>query len=135
MDADTTSPTVVISSDASAPVTGPFAITIAFSESVIGFDLADLVVGNGIEIVIESRVPRRHASAAPGFFWSPRAARSVGTRCWWAGRLASARLSRSLGRALWRCWRDRASSRSVPVCAEPLAAARSGATLGLEARP
>ena len=45
--ADTTSPTVAISSDADAPVTGPFSITIAFSESVAGFELADLVVGNG----------------------------------------------------------------------------------------
>ena len=47
VDADTTSPTVVISTDADAPVTGPFSLTIAFSESVTGFDLADLVVGNG----------------------------------------------------------------------------------------
>ena len=45
--ADTTSPTVAISSDASAPVTGPFSIAIAFSEPVTGFELADLVVGNG----------------------------------------------------------------------------------------
>ena len=47
VDADTTSPTVVINSDASAPVTGPFPIAIAFSEPVIGFELEDLVVGNG----------------------------------------------------------------------------------------
>ena len=45
--ADTTSPTVAISSNASAPVTGPFSIAIAFSEPVTGFELADLVVGNG----------------------------------------------------------------------------------------
>ena len=45
--ADTTSPTVTISSGASAPVTGPFSITIDFSEPVTGFELADLVVGNG----------------------------------------------------------------------------------------
>ena len=45
--ADTTSPTVAISSDASAPVTGPFPITIAFSELVTGFELEDLVVENG----------------------------------------------------------------------------------------
>ena len=45
--ADTTPPTVTISSDANAPVTGPFPVTIAFSEPVTGFDLADLVVGNG----------------------------------------------------------------------------------------
>ena len=47
VDADTTSPTVVISTGASAPVTDPFSIMIAFSEPVTGFDLADLVVGNG----------------------------------------------------------------------------------------
>ena len=47
VDADTTSPTVVISSDAVAPVTGPFSIAIAFSEPVTGFELADLVIRNG----------------------------------------------------------------------------------------
>ena len=47
MDADTTSPTVAISSDAGAAVTGPFSITVAFSEPVTGFELKDLVVGNG----------------------------------------------------------------------------------------
>ena len=47
VDADTTSPTVVISSDVGAPVTGPFSIAIAFSEPVTGFEFADLVVGNG----------------------------------------------------------------------------------------
>ena len=47
VDADTTSPTVAISSDAGAPVTGPFSITVAFSEPVTGFELEDLIVGNG----------------------------------------------------------------------------------------
>ena len=47
VDADTMSPTVAISSDASAPVAGPFSITVAFSEPVTGFELDDLVVGNG----------------------------------------------------------------------------------------
>ena len=47
MDADTTSPTVAITSDAGAPVTGPFSITVTFSEPVTGFELKDLVVGNG----------------------------------------------------------------------------------------
>ncbi len=46
MDADTTSPAVAISSDASAPVTGPFSIAIAFSEPVTGFELEDLVVAD-----------------------------------------------------------------------------------------
>ena len=36
-----------ISSDAGAPVTGPFSITVSFSKPVTGFELADLVVGNG----------------------------------------------------------------------------------------
>ena len=47
VDADTTSPTVAISSDAGAPVTGPFSITVAFSEPVTGFEFEDLVIGNG----------------------------------------------------------------------------------------
>ena len=47
VDADTPSPTVAISSDAGTPVTGPFSITVAFSEPVTGFELEDLVVGNG----------------------------------------------------------------------------------------
>ena len=38
---------MAISSDAGAPVTGPFSITVAFSEPVTGFELEDLVVGNG----------------------------------------------------------------------------------------
>ena len=40
-------PTVTISTTASAPVTGPFTVTVVFSESVNGFELPDLVVGNG----------------------------------------------------------------------------------------
>ena len=47
LDADTTAPTVTISTTASAPVNGPFSITVTFSESVTGFDLEDLIVGNG----------------------------------------------------------------------------------------
>ena len=45
--ADTASPTMTITSTATAPVTGPFPVTVSFSEPVTGFDLADLVVGNG----------------------------------------------------------------------------------------
>ena len=44
---DTTSPTVAITSDAGAPVTGRFSITVTFSEPVTGFELQDLVVGSG----------------------------------------------------------------------------------------
>ena len=47
VDADTTSPTVAISSDAIAPLSGAFAIAVTFSEPVTGFALGDLVVGNG----------------------------------------------------------------------------------------
>ena len=38
---------MAIISDVGAPVTGPFSITVAFSERVTGFELEDLVVGNG----------------------------------------------------------------------------------------
>ena len=44
---DTAAPTVTITSTASAPVSGPFSITVTFSELVSGFRLSDLVVGNG----------------------------------------------------------------------------------------
>lgn len=47
VDADTTSPTVIVTSDASAPVTGPFSIAVTFSEPVTGFELQDLLVENG----------------------------------------------------------------------------------------
>ena len=46
--ADTAAPTVTLSTTASAPVTGPFTVTVVFSESVSGFELEDLVVGNGV---------------------------------------------------------------------------------------
>ena len=46
--ADTAAPTVTLSTTASAPVTGPFTVTVVFSESVNGFELSDLVVGNGV---------------------------------------------------------------------------------------
>ena len=45
--ADTGAPTVTITSDASEPVNGPFSIAVTFSEPVTGFELQDLVVGNG----------------------------------------------------------------------------------------
>ena len=46
--ADTTPPTVSVTTTAGEPVTGPFSITVIFSEPVTGFELADLIVGNGI---------------------------------------------------------------------------------------
>ena len=45
--ANTAAPTVTITSSASEPVTGAFSIAVTFSEPVNGFELADLVVGNG----------------------------------------------------------------------------------------
>ena len=65
VDADTTSPTVAIDTDADAPVTGPFSIMIAFSESVTGFDLADLVVGNGSASAFQGTGPSYSAMIAP----------------------------------------------------------------------
>ena len=38
---------MTIASAASEPVSGPFLITVTFSEPVTGFELQDLVVGNG----------------------------------------------------------------------------------------
>ncbi|MFY0605454.1 MAG: choice-of-anchor D domain-containing protein, partial [Cyclobacteriaceae bacterium] len=46
---DATSPTVTITSGETSPTSAtPFQITIAFSEEVVGFELSDIVVGNGI---------------------------------------------------------------------------------------
>ncbi len=47
VNAETTGPTVTITTTASAPVNGPFTITISFSEPVTGLELDDLVVENG----------------------------------------------------------------------------------------
>ena len=47
VEATTAAPTVTITSTASAPVNGPFPISITFSASVTGFGLGDLVAGNG----------------------------------------------------------------------------------------
>ena len=65
VDADTTSPTVAISSDAGAPVTGPFSITVAFSEPVTGFALEDLVVGNGSASGLEGNNASYMATITP----------------------------------------------------------------------
>ncbi len=40
-------PTVVLSSDANDPNSGPFTVTATFSEPVTGFDLSDVVIANG----------------------------------------------------------------------------------------
>jgi hypothetical protein len=44
---DETSPTVVLSTASSDPVSGAFTLDVVFSESVTGFGLGDLSVGNG----------------------------------------------------------------------------------------
>lgn len=45
---DETAPTITISSIASDPTAGAFDITMTFSEAVTGFDITDLVIGNGV---------------------------------------------------------------------------------------
>ena len=65
VDADTTSPTVGISTAVSAPVTGPFSIAVEFSESVTGFDLADLVVGNGSASALQGTGSSYSATITP----------------------------------------------------------------------
>ena len=46
-DKDRTRPRVEIETEATAPVTGPFEVTVRFSESVTGFTLTDMGVSNG----------------------------------------------------------------------------------------
>ena len=65
MDADTTSPTVVINSDANTPVAGSFPIAIA-SEPVSGFELEDLVVGNGSASQLQGSQASYTATITPG---------------------------------------------------------------------
>ncbi len=48
MTADLDGPTLGLSTTASNPVAGEFTVTATFSESVTGFELNDIVVGNGI---------------------------------------------------------------------------------------
>ncbi len=45
---DETAPTVTITSTASDPTAGAFDITMTFPEAVTGFDITDLVIGNGV---------------------------------------------------------------------------------------
>ena len=63
--ADTTAPTVTISTAASAPVNGPFTVTFTFSEEVTGFELEDLVVGNGVASELEGNGARYTATVTP----------------------------------------------------------------------
>ena len=65
VDADTTSPTVMISSAAVAPVTGPFSIAIAFSEPVTGFELADVIAGNGSPSTLQGNRSSYSATITP----------------------------------------------------------------------
>ena len=63
--ADTTAPTVTITSTASAPVSEPFSITVTFSESVTGFELDDLVVVNGSASDLQGTGASYSAMVAP----------------------------------------------------------------------
>ena len=65
VDADTTSPAVVISSDVVAPVTGAFSISVAFSEPVTGFGLADVAVGNGSASALHGNSSSYSATITP----------------------------------------------------------------------
>ncbi len=47
IEADLTSPTVAITSEASEPVSGAFEVNITFSEAVTGFEQSDITVANG----------------------------------------------------------------------------------------
>ena len=62
---DTTAPTVTITSAASEPVSGPFSITVTFSEPVTGFDLPDLVVGNGSASELQGNEASYTATVTP----------------------------------------------------------------------
>ena len=62
---DTTAPTVTITSTASAPVSGPFPITVTFSEPVTGFELPDLVVGNGSASELQGNKASYTATVTP----------------------------------------------------------------------
>ena len=62
---DTTAPTVTITSAASKPVSGPFSITVTFSEPVTGFELPDLVVGNGSASELQGNEASYTATVTP----------------------------------------------------------------------
>ena len=62
---DTTAPTVTITSAASEPVSGPFSITVTFSEPVTGFELPDLVVGNGSASELQGNEASYTATVTP----------------------------------------------------------------------
>ena len=47
------------------PVIGPFSITVIFSEPVTGFELEDLVVGNGVASELEGNGARYTATVTP----------------------------------------------------------------------
>ena len=61
-DKDQTRPTVVITTEASEPVGGPFEVTIRFSEAVDGFVLGDISVTNGMASNF-NRVSKREYTA------------------------------------------------------------------------
>ena len=62
---DDTAPAVTITGPATEPVIGPFPITVVFSEPVTGFELKDLVVGNGVASELERDGARYAATVTP----------------------------------------------------------------------
>ena len=64
-DVDDVAPTVTITGPATEPAIGPFSITVIFSEPVTGFELEDVVVGNGVASELEGDGARYTATVTP----------------------------------------------------------------------
>ena len=62
---DDVASTVTITGPATEPVIGPFSITVIFSEPVTGFELEDVVVGNGVASELEGDGARYTATVTP----------------------------------------------------------------------
>ena len=62
---DDVAPRVTITGPATEPVIGPFSITVIFSEPVTGFELEDVVVGNGVASELEGDGARYTATVTP----------------------------------------------------------------------
>ena len=65
VDTPVDTPVVTITSEASEPVSGPFPITVTFSEPVTGFELPDLVVGNGSASELQGNEASYTATVTP----------------------------------------------------------------------
>ena len=62
---DDVAPRVTITGPATEPVIGPFSFTVIFSEPVTGFELEDVVVGNGVASELEGDGARYTATVTP----------------------------------------------------------------------